>query len=412
MRFALPFLFAWLAIALSRPHAALIPPRATRVLGWTIVILWLYQGLDIMQLLFGLSPTGVRWERLADGIHITGGMLLFHLSLRNGRVQELCRIVAFALFCVGIGAVMTLAGVQDVEGGARRITSYVGGTTGGSAGEAVAAIEAGIGAYGHVYSFGLLVFPMCWFLRNVNWTARLCMGTLAAVLVVTVYEAEFTICMVGMAIGGVLFTLALLGTGRHLQRMVGLAAIVLTVLAASSPTSLRFLADPLLTWSDATTSSEYKTRINSVVDTMDGADRSYFAYRSGLYWTSWRTFLKHPLFGMGPMRDLPGGRSFDEVKGGHSQFFDLMAEAGIFGLAIYVWFFAMHYRYLRVMSAAVLGSDWWPAYRIFLASACAVAFVNPLAGYTIYFNVLLYLPTLALFRQWTPAPRLFAPAAP
>lgn len=411
MRFALPLLGIWLMFALARRRALPIPPRASRLFGWTIVFLWLYLGLDILQLLFGVNSEGIRWQSFADGVHIMGGMLLIHLSVRNSRLRELRHLVLFIFLCMGVGAMMTLLGNHQMEGAARKLTSYQGGTELVSLGDAMYAVESGVGSYGLVYSWGLLAFPMCWSMRGAHWTTRLLLGCLAFLFVVTVYRAEFSICTAGMFVAGGLLAIATVNGSRLLLKTVGVVVVAMMVLIVVHPPSMGFLAHPLLAWRDTTTSREYQSRIEAVADTFTGKDKTYFSYRSELYWKSWRTFLAHPFFGNGPMRYLKTDRAYDELSGGHSHVFDLLAEAGVIGLGIFLMVFILHYKYLRVMSATVLGFRWWPAYYIFLFPACAIAFVNPLFGYTIYLIPMLYLPALALYRKEPVDSNRFPPAA-
>jgi hypothetical protein len=53
---------------------------------------------------------------------VTAALLVFHLSIRNGRIDELRRFVAFSLLCQGVAAAMTWSGIRSVEGASRLLT--------------------------------------------------------------------------------------------------------------------------------------------------------------------------------------------------------------------------------------------------------------------------------------------------
>jgi hypothetical protein len=394
MRYAFPLLAVWLFFALARRRVVRLPAGGVAWLTWAIVFFWLYQAMDFVFLLFGHTETGVRPLLYLDSLHVVGAMLILHLSIRNACFRELRHLIIFCLACMGVGAIMTFAGTQEIQGGSRALTGATG--DGADVGTISAALEAGIGGYGHVYGWGLLIFPMCSFLRFVSWPMRLGFTALAILLGMAVYRAEYTICLMGTITGGILYLLTVLQVRRPVLRFAGITAIVLMVFLLVFPQSLAFLSRPLRALGDMTTSVEYRSRLVSVADTVEGSGDSYLLYRSGLYWKSWRTFLRHPIFGAGTLHYQRVGPTTKEEKGGHSMIFDLLAQGGVFGLLILVLFVSCHYRYLRSLSATVLGNRWWPAYHLFLYPACAIAFVNPLMGYTIMNILVLYVPALAV----------------
>jgi hypothetical protein len=137
-----------------------------------------------------------------------------------------------------------------------------------------------------------------------------------------------------------------------------------------------------------------------VADAAEGDTGAYASTRASLYWESLRTFLRHPVLGVGNATDHEVA-AHDRVTG-HSMVFDLLGTYGLCGAALFILFLVNHYRYLQVFSVAILGFEWWPSYYILLFSAGGIAFINPLRSYWIYSDFLLLVPALAVCfkRPW------------
>jgi hypothetical protein len=280
---------------------------------------------------------------------------------------------------------MTWFGESIIEGGSRAIT--------GSTGDAAYAYREGIGSFGFVYGAGLLVVPLLYGVTFISLQLKIMCSVLMVLITLAVYKAGYSILIIVMAIAGVIYVAAKVGLKQRVLSWIGVILIGLLICATVKPQIFSFLAKPLLHLEHNTSNPEYQMRINSIADSLSGAEGTYAEYRASVYWASWRVFLKYPLFGGGSGEYR---RPAPDMVSGHSTVFDTLGFYGLFGLTLYLLFFVYHYRYLRVMSAVVIGYKWWPSYYIYMISATAVMFINPFSGVPLLMSLCLYLPALPL----------------
>jgi O-antigen ligase len=293
---------------------------------------------------------------------------------------------------MAITAVMTILGENIVMGGSKVLT---GGAETADITDISAAVDAGIGAYGNNYGMGLLIFPLLYSMTFMKWGMKVFLVCISLLFIMTSYVAGYSILMIGLSLAGFIYLLVKIRVNLKTVKIVGVITIACLVTVVAKPTLISSMITPLQRLGDMITHQEYQYRINSVIDTVSGDSASYAAARSELYWESWETFLEYPIFGIGRY-DFKSSELRYKL-GGHSTIFDILGSAGIAGLSIFILIFFFHYRYLRLMSAVVLGYKWWPAYYIFMFPFFAIAFINPLEGNIIFSNFLLYIPSMAFF---------------
>lgn len=391
-RYVAPLMALWLFRAYCDRRHILIPKRGMISLTGTFLFLGIYEFLGPLFSLFG-HGTELTFGDLTNCFLIVFPLIIFHLSMSNGRVHELRLLVLFYFFCLTIAAVMTLLGYVDIEGGSRILAGASG--EGANMEDVRAAREAGIGNYGHVYGSGLLIFPLFFCAKYMYMKIKFVSISLGLMLLVMIYKASFSILIIGVVLAGFLYLVTKVERKLVVLKTIGIVSIMVLIIAVANPSTITFLMTPLQYLSDQTGIVEYQTRLAAIVDSMAGNSESYSVYRSGLYWASWSTFLSHPFFGVG-IFDYQHSITVDYI-GGHSLIFDLLGTSGLFGFIIFILFFIFHFRYMQSMSSVVLGFKWWPAYYVFLFSASAIAILNPLGGYLIFSNFLFCIPSLVVF---------------
>lgn len=385
MRYTYMLAVLWLAIAFAQRRPVRLPWKGIINLAGAFIFLSLYTNLNIVYSMFGI---GSEWtyESVANSLQVFVPLAIFHLSVCNGRQNELRLLVFFCFICLAVGAVMTYLGEFEIEGGSRALT--------GSTDDAQFAFLAGIGSYGFIYGTGLLIIPILYGMTFMSAPLKIILSTFIVALFVAVYRASYSILMGAMALACALYVANKVGLRQRYVNLMGVFLVTILVIATAFPQILSFMTDPVNRLSSITTNSDYSVRLVSVSDAMSGAAGTYAEQRASLYWDSWRVFLKYPVFGGGSGDNR---RPAQDWVGGHSTIFDTLGFYGLFGLTIYILFFICHYRYMRVVSAIVIGDKWWPSYYIFMFSATAVMFINPYSGGPLFFNLCLYIPSLTLF---------------
>lgn len=391
-RYILPLMLAWVVIAFMARRCVRLPRQGLISLVCTFLFLGLYLGIAPLMWLFDHGES-LNYGHFSDYILTAFPLIVFHLSVCNGRQRELRLLTIFAFVCIAVSALMTLFGGFDVEGGSRALT----GALSDSADLELigAAWDAGIGSFSHVYGMGLLVFPLLYLIRFMTFSMKVFLSLTSILILVTVYMAGYSILLIGMFVAGLLCLSARFGVKTSLLKIVGVALVAAVVIVVATPQVLRFVMDPLQRMGDMIGQMEYQGRIESIVDTIAGSQDSYASYRSGLYWMSWDTFLKNPYFGVGAYNYQ--NRVIADNIGGHSLVFDLLGMCGLFGLSVFILFFVFYFRYMRVMSSVGLGFKWWPACYIFIFSAGAIAFINPLGGPIVFIDLLFFIPAFVFF---------------
>ncbi len=384
MRYTYILAIVWLIIATLQRRQVRLPQKGISSLIGAMSFLIMYSSLGVVYNLFGIG-LALTFESVAGLLQTFVPLAIFHLSLCNGRQRELRLLVFYCFGCLIVGAIMTYLGEYEIVGGSRALT--------GSTNDAHDAYMLGVGAYGFVYGTGLLVVPLLYVLTFMPLRLKILFSALIVVILIAVFRAGYSILIISMAMACTLYVVAKLGFRKRRFNLMGFSMVAMLVMATAVPTILSFMSEPIRKMRDLTTNAEYQNRIVSVADAVSGADGTYTEMRASLYWNSWRVFLKYPLFGGGTGDTR---RPALDVVGGHSTIFDTLGFYGLFGMTIYLLFFMFHYRYLRVMSDIVLGYQWWPSYTIFLFSAVAVMFINPLSGPPLLYNLCLFIPTLPL----------------
>jgi hypothetical protein len=392
-RFVLPLMFGWALFAFFSRRQLLFPRKGTLQLLATLFFLTMSHTLSLLYLPFGYSD-GMDYVAFVDLVMVVFPLIVLHLSICNGRLRELRSLVLFCFICLAISSGMNFFGESVVEGGSRTLTGAMAETT--DLKEMSAALEAGIGGFGYIYGLALLVFPVVFCIKFMTRPMKLFFIFFAMLVLATVYQVGYSICIIGVAVAGLMCLIALVRGSLGAMKLIGVIVVSALVSVVANPRVMSFLLNPLQRLGDRVGKEEYQLRLNSVADAVAGNDKTYAVIRSELYWTSWRTFLDHPLFGMGHYDYERSVRESDNI-GGHSLMFDMMGHYGLFGLSIFLLFFFFYARYLRVLSFTTLGVQWWPAYYIFLFSASSIAVVNPLGGYMVYSDFLLIIPALTLF---------------
>ena len=392
-RIVLPFIIVWTLVAFCSRRQLSFPRKGTKCLMATLFFLILSQSLSLLYFPFGYS-NGMHYTALVDLVMSFFPLIILHFSICNGRWRELRTLVLFCFICCMIGSGITILGESVVEGGSRALTGAS--SEYADLEEVGAATEAGIGGYGYIYGLALLIFPLLFFAKFVNRPMRFFLIAFSLLVGVTTYKAGYSICMMGVAIAGLIYLIARLSGALGVTKCIGVIVVSMLVTVVANPRVLSFMANPLQELSGQIGTKEYQIRLESITDAITGDDETYAVGRSELYWKSWRTFLRHPFFGIGHYDYKTDARAIDNI-GGHSLLFDIMGRFGLFGLSIFLLFFFFYRRYLHVMSIAVLGFQWWPAYYMFLFPATAIAFINPLGGYIVYSVFLLIIPSLPLF---------------
>ena len=390
-RYIAPLMLAWFLIALATHRKVQLPPQGQMRLIAVIVLLGLFYGLGPFFSLFE-HGSGLNYGMVSDFVLTIFPLLVFHLSVCNGRHRELRLLVIFGFVCVACSAAMTLSGLQVVEAGSRALTGATG--EGADLDTIGDAFDAGIGTYGNVYGMGLLIFPLVFCAGFMHLPMKVFFTGLVVLFLLTAYKAAFSILLIGIFLAGILYMVTKFGGRPRVLKIIGVASVIALVTFVANPKMAGFLLSPLQSMGGMTSQMEYQSRIDSVIDMVSGDQDSYAAIRSELYWKSWRVFLKHPLFGIGNYYSLDN-EMLD--TGGHSMVFDTLAVWGIFGLGVFILIFVYFYRYMQVMSSVVLGFKWWPAYYIFLFPFSAIAFINPIGGAIVFSDLFLFIPSLVFF---------------
>ena len=104
--------------------------------------------------------------------------------------------------------------------------------------------------------------------------------------------------------------------------------------------------------------------------------------RFDLYLMSLDSFWNNPIFGLAH-KQMPGS---EIMVGNHSEWFDLLAKYGIFGLLMAFFFILVRKKYFKNKGFAI-------AFFLFFA----LGFINPLQVFTIYFAAFYYVPKIVCF---------------
>jgi O-antigen ligase len=392
VRYALPFVLLWTLSALHKPRQLQIPRNAVVSLVWTTLFLGMYLGIGVLFLPFGHGD-GMSYEELSEALPILFPLMVFHISIRNGRLRELRLLTLFGFFCLATAAGMTILGETAVEGGSRALTAAGGGHVDPSLVDA--ALDAGIGGFGPVYGIGLLVFPVLYCITFMPWLLKVFFACIMLLSLAMVYSAGYSILIIGIVLAGAVYLVARSGAKLLTLKILGVVLVMSLVTAVANPRIMKFSLTPLQRLGNLIGKQEYQYRLDSIIDAVSGKRGTYATFRTDLYWRSWEVFLRHPFFGIGSY-DYRSTAIKDNI-GGHSLLLDILGRSGVFGLSIFICFLVCHSRYLRVMSPLLLGCAWWPSYYIFMFSAGAVALINPLSGIQVFSDLLLFIPTLPLF---------------
>ena len=392
-RLVLPLLVVWVFVAFYSRRQLPFPWEGTKYLIATLFFLIMSHTLSLLYFPFGYS-NGMDYASFVDLVMSVFPLSVLHFSICNGRWRELRALVIFCFICCTIGLGINLLGESIIEGGSRALT--------GSSSEFAdlmevsSALEAGIGGYGFIYGLALLIFPILFFVNFMNRAMKFFLIAFSLLILGTTYKMGYSICMTGVAFAGFIYLITRLRVSLSVIKLIGVIVVSALVTVVANPRIISFMLAPLQELSGRIDQKEYQMRLESIADAVAGTDNTYAVSRSELYWTSWKTFLRHPFFGIGHYDYKSDAREIDNI-GGHSLLFDMMGHYGLFGLSIFLLFFFFYRRYLRVMSFAILGFQWWSAYYIFLFPAAAIAFINPLGGYVVYSAFLFVIPSLALF---------------
>lgn len=396
-RYLIPIMLIWVISAFTERRKIRIPRKGGASLTYVFILLGLYYGLGLLFLPFGHGD-GITYTEFVDFVVTAFLLLVFHLSISNGRLYELKVIIIFCFICLSISALMTILGERIIEGGSRALAGAGGRYADDNL--VAAAVDAGIGGYSQVYGLGLLAFPLLYCTKFMPLRMKVIATFLVVLLLMTVYFGGYTICIIGISFSGVFYLIMKSGINIKLTKICSLVILTLFVTAVANPKILSAVLSPIESLSELTKKQAYQERLGSISDVIAGKDNTYAENRCSLYWMSWDTFLKHPFFGIGKYDFLGFNPQMDQI-GQHSLIFDLLGCGGLFGASIFILFFIFYFRYMQVMSSIVLGHEWWPAYYIFIFSAAGVGFVNPLRSYWILSDIILFIPSLALFFKGT-----------
>lgn len=393
-RYVIVLCLAWIILTRYSSKRLHLPLTAQKWFWLTVFYYSLYALLQVIYMPFGRS-VGVTYLDVFDVFRVLFPLVLFHISVINGKFHEMRYILGLCFICLLIMCYMTIRGEVEIEGASRAITG--GGSDYASMDIQYDAFEAsnmGVGAFGNIYGMALLLFPMAYCLRFMSIKQKWCAMTLFVVGLAAVYRAGFMLSVIGICVAGILY----FGkrTNMYTVRPVGVLLVFMTLIILAQPGILKLALSPLERLSQRTFKEEYRYRIESITSTITGDENAYAAYRSSLNWRSWDAFKRSPLVGIGPNNV---GNPHQNDIGGHSQLFDLLGCYGLLGAGLFTLFLYYLYRYMKEMSRCVLGISWWPAYQIFMFSACVVAILNPLKGAVIYINVFLLLPAMALLNR-------------
>ena len=388
-RFVAPFLLIWLGLAYTRRPEVQHWEKVKASFLYAVLLSVLYHTFGLVLQPFGYSD-GLTGNDVFDIVRIIAPLLVLHLSVRNGRRRELGMLVSYWLLCMACTCVMTLRGGTEIENASRLITGA--GKVGVDSTVVADAIDAGVAPYAHIYAIGLLIAPMLYCSGFMARPMKTLCVTLASLYVVTVYSANYSICVMAVALGCVLWLVTRVGGRPRRVRISGFVLVVCVVAIVAQPQLVSFMAKPLETFGAITESKQYQMKIATIVDTISGVSGTYATDRSELYWRSWRTFLSRPLVGTGLWHYESTQTS---ELGGHSLVFDLLGGAGVLGFGLFVLSLAYVMRYMWTISSVVLGFRWWPAVSLFMWPAIMVAFLNPLRGYVVYTDLFLLIPGMA-----------------
>jgi len=203
------------------------------------------------------------------------------------------------------------------------------------ASSSVGALQQGIGEY-HLYTANAVMFP-CFLAvalaRRRIWRPILLTGCGCIALAIVV--STLTVAFLMLLIGVLLFALlAALSTRRRTLAIMGVAIILSAILSFAVP-RVRDLRQVQFVVNKAMT-----VAINVSDSGIVEGDSSGRGVRLAM---SAKTFLEHPLFGIGPhtLRTNPALNLIGGSIGGHASWFDQPAEYGIFGFGFYVAFLAV-----------------------------------------------------------------------
>lgn len=392
-RFLFPVMLLWLLFAMSSRRHLTLPREGRKYFSGVLLFLCVYHGLGLIGLPFGLGD-GMAYADFVDLSVSLFAFLVFHYSIRNGRLLELRFSIIFAYLCFAIAAGMTIRGEAVIEGGSRMLTGS------GALADMDAARSFGIGSYGLIYAMGLFFFPLIYYAGFAKPHIRPLCIFFAGLIVGAVYRAGYSILIIGMSFAGILYLCIIMGIRLRRLKYVGIVGIMMLLSSILEPRIFSFTSGFFQWMANQTDKYEYRYRLEELAEAASGGSESYAVIRSERYWRSWYTFLDNPSFGMGKYDwEGEGSQKMSNI-GGHSLIFDTLAYYGIFGFSIFILFFVFHYHYLRIISVMALDNRWWPGYHVFMLSAGMIAFVNPLGGYVFFFIILFLMPASAcIFKQ-------------
>jgi hypothetical protein len=305
------------------------------------------------------------------------------LALEN-KVMEIKILTLVTLTALFIGG-YTSQSYLATEENQNIVRSITGGTA--SDMDVNAAVYAGVGGYGFVYSVGMLA-PALFYagLRSkslIRWFFWMC----GCFLMLNAYRAGFSILMATIVLGLTCYTLSFGIRTTVGYRLTAMFLVMFVLLVTLNPQVATFMVSPLLSIANSLGNDNYIFRLTSVADSITGSGDDYAVYRTGMMWKSWGAFLQSPIYGVSEASQLIGGHSF---------FFDYLAMGGLVAFLPYPFFIYFYIKYLRLVvyplsrSARVLIETY-----LFMFIFCT--FMNPLNSATVWASFFLILPGISLF---------------
>ena len=271
------------------------------------------------------------------------------------------KLIIFFIICFILTTIPTMIELTKDQGAIRALT-YGGIDTV----EDYARIKNNVGTFSYVYGLAILIpFFVYLFKENKNKKWLLLILVLS---IITLIEASFTIGMIIAVIGCIILYLNNNKHSVQKKLIIVLISVLLIVIF------ITYLPNLLIYIGNNIENEYFQQRFLEIANFIDNPENSAegdLAGRIELYTKSFKTFLEHPIIGVGGYYYIENN---NPGIGYHSEILDNMARYGIFSLVFVIAFFYYYRKYLLQISKSTKAKK---IINTIIFSIIILAFINP-----------------------------------
>lgn len=271
------------------------------------------------------------------------------------------KLIIFFIICFILTTIPTMIELTKDQSAIRALT-YGGIDTV----EDYARIKNNVGTFSYVYGLAILIpFFVYLFKENKN---KKWLVLILVLSIITLIEASFTIGMIIAVIGCIILYLNNNKHSVQKKLIIVLISVLLIVIF------ITYLPNLLIYIGNNIENEYFQQRFLEIANFIDNPENSAegdLAGRIELYTKSFKTFLEHPIIGVGGYYYIENN---NPGIGYHSEILDNMARYGIFSLVFVIAFFYYYRKYLLQISKSTKAKK---IINTIIFSIIILAFINP-----------------------------------